>query len=95
MNSSAGSTTIEAHAALCDLHQRSRAEFLAAFRRQREKVMQFIRSLAENPNTGGDFSEPDDARRTVQVKIIGRYAITFWADHAVSEIKVTHVKAAD
>jgi hypothetical protein len=63
--------------------------------RQREKVMQFIRSLADNPNTSGDFSELDDARRTVQVKIIGRYAITFWADHAVSEIKVTHVKAAD
>jgi hypothetical protein len=62
---------------------------------QREKVMQFIRSLADNPNTSGDFSESDDARRIVQVKIIGRYAITFWADHAVSEIKVTHTKRAD
>ncbi len=63
--------------------------------RQRERLMQFIRSLADNPNTSGDFSEPDDARRTVQVKIVGRYAITFWADHAVSEIKITHIKTAD
>lgn len=52
---------------------------------QRQKAMDFIRSLAEN----------DGAGRTVQVKVIGRYALTFWADHAVSEIKVTHIKLAD
>lgn len=62
---------------------------------QREAVMKFIRSLADNPNSAGDFTEVDNARRTVQVKVIGRYAITFWADHAVSEIKVTHIKSAD
>jgi hypothetical protein len=62
---------------------------------QREKIMKFIRSLSDNPNTLGDFSEKDDAARTVQVKIIGRYAVTFWTDHAVSEIKVTHIKPAD
>jgi hypothetical protein len=58
-------------------------------------VMDFIRGLAESPNTLGDFSEPDESGRMVQVKIIGRYAITFWADHAVSEIKVTHIQPAD
>ena len=62
---------------------------------QREKLMRFIRSLAENQNTVGDFSEKDEVNRTVQVKIIGRYAVTFWVDHAVSEIKVTHIKPAD
>ncbi len=62
---------------------------------QRERLMQFIRSLAENPNTSGDFSEKDGVNRTVQVKIVGRYAITFWADHAALEVKVTHIKPAD
>jgi len=62
---------------------------------QRQRLMAFIRSLADNPNTTGDFSEKDDASRTVQVKVVGRYAVTFWADHAVSEIKVTHIKLAD
>jgi hypothetical protein len=61
----------------------------------REKVFNFIRSLADNPNMPGDFSEADDAHRTVQVKIIGHYAVTFWADHAVSEVKITHIKSAD
>jgi len=62
---------------------------------QREELMRFIRSLAKNPDTPGDFSEKDQANRTVQVKIIGHYALTFWADHAVSEVKVTHIKLAD
>ena len=57
--------------------------------------MDFIRTLGDNPNTGGDFSERDESGRTVQVKIIGRYAITFWADHPVCEVKVTHIKPAD
>ena len=62
---------------------------------QREAVMKFIRALADAPNTAGDFTEKDNTGRVVEVKIIGRYAITFWADHAVSEIKVTHIKSAD
>jgi len=62
---------------------------------QRQLVMNFISSLANNPNCLGDFSEKDHVGRTVQVKVIGRFAITFWADHAVSEVKVTHVKPAN
>jgi uncharacterized protein (UPF0210 family) len=62
---------------------------------QRDQLMKFIRSLADNPNMPGDFSEQDDARRIVQVKIVGHYAVTFWADAAVLEIKVTHIKPAD
>ena len=49
---------------------------------QREKLAHFIRSLADNPNASGDFSEKDNAGRIVQVKIIGRYAVTFWSRHS-------------
>jgi hypothetical protein len=62
---------------------------------ERDRVMKVIHSLAANPNTAGDFTEKDHAGRTVQVKLIGRYAITYWADHPVSEIKITHIKMAD
>lgn len=62
---------------------------------QREKIMRFVRSLATDHNSPGDFSEKDEASRTVQVKIIGSYAITFWVDHAALEVKITHIKSAD
>jgi hypothetical protein len=62
---------------------------------QRKMVMRFIGSLADNPFTAGDFSEKDNVGRTVQIKLVERYAVTFWADHAVCEIKITHIKPAD
>jgi len=61
----------------------------------RQAVMDFIRSLAADPYCSGDFAEKDEVGRTVYVKIVGRYAVTFWPDHPVSEVKVTHIKPAD
>lgn len=61
----------------------------------RKAVMDFIHSLASDPYSTGDFAEKDEVGRTVYVKLAGRFAITFWADHAVSEVKVTHIKLAD
>ena len=61
----------------------------------RKAVMDFIHSLATDPHTVGDFAERDEVGRAVYVKIVGRFALTFWADHAVSEVKVTHIKPAD
>jgi hypothetical protein len=29
------------------------------------------------------------------VKVVGRFAITFWPDHPVFEIKITHINPAD
>ena len=57
--------------------------------------MRFARSLADNPFTTGDFAEKNDAGRAVQIKVLGRFAITFWAGHADSEVKLTHIKPAD
>jgi len=57
---------------------------------QHRMVMRFVASLAANPFVAGDFSEKDDVGRTVQVKVVGRFAVTFWADHAVSEISHPH-----
>jgi hypothetical protein len=62
---------------------------------QRKAVMDFIRSLAASPHSTGDFAERDEVGRTVYIKIVGRFAITFWADHPVSEVKVTHIRPTD
>ncbi|NJM55606.1 MAG: hypothetical protein HC841_06560 [Verrucomicrobiae bacterium] len=60
-----------------------------------QAILKFIRALADAPNTIGDFSEVDGAGRVVQVKVIGRHAITYWPDHAVCEVKITHIRPAD
>jgi len=62
---------------------------------QRRLLMRFIRSLADNPYTPGDFTDKDDSLRTRQIKIIGHYAITYWVDDPVKAVLVVGVQPAD
>ncbi len=62
---------------------------------QRRRIMRFIRSLAEQPHTVGDFTDQDESLRTRQIKIVGDYAITYWVDEPVKAIMVVGVGAAD
>lgn len=64
-------------------------------RRDRDFILKFLSDLANNPTLKGDYEEQDEVGRPVQIKIIGKYALTFWADHAVKEVKVTKVELAD
>ncbi len=62
---------------------------------ERRLLMELIRSLGEHPFTRGDFTELDPDGRGREVKIVGRYAVSWWADHAAKEIKVTNIQLAD
>ena len=43
---------------------------------QRQRVMEFVRSLSNNPFTLGDFTDKDNALHTRQIKVVGDFAIT-------------------
>jgi hypothetical protein len=62
---------------------------------QRRLIMVFIRSLAENPYLPGDFTDQDENLRTRQIKIVGQYAVTYWADHPVKAVMIIGVRLAD
>lgn len=64
-------------------------------RAERERILTFLENLAHHPGSHGDYTDHDDAGRSVQIKIIGDYALTYWADHAVKEVKVTNIEKAD
>ena len=62
---------------------------------QRRLIMTFVRSLADNPHTPGDFTDRDESLRTRQIKIIGRYAVTYWVDDPVKAVMIVSVEVAD
>ena len=62
---------------------------------QRRLIMEFIRALAERPDTPGDFTDRDESQRTRQIKIVGQYAITYWVDDPVRAVMVVGVQRAD
>ena len=51
------------------------------------------RSLSKGRLRG--YEEMDEIGRPIEIKIIGRWALTFWSDHAVREVKVIRVEKAD
>ena len=62
---------------------------------QRRKIMNFIRSLREHPETRGDFTDRDASLRERQIMIIGDFAITFWLDAPVRIVMVVDVRPTD
>jgi hypothetical protein len=62
---------------------------------QRQQISLFIDSLANDPNRSGDFAERDDSGRQIEIKVLGEFAITYWTDHAVREVKVLDIRKAD
>ncbi len=63
--------------------------------RQRERVLSFLDSLERDPFQPGDYETLSPDGRPIQTKIVGPFAVLFWTDHAVSEIKVVDFVPAD
>jgi hypothetical protein len=57
--------------------------------------MDFIRGLAADPYAPGDFTDTDESFRTRQVKVVSKYAITYWVDHPVKAVMIVAVRQAD
>ena len=60
-----------------------------------ERVLDFIESLADNPFRDGDETISDEHGRIVQVKMLGRFVLFYWADHASKEVRVVDLANAD
>jgi hypothetical protein len=75
------------HLDLLDLLPRSSSE--------RRKILEFMRILEGDPFKPGDFTDKDTSLRVREVKIIGDYAVTYWADHPVKTVMIVDIRKAD
>ncbi len=62
---------------------------------ERDQLLTLLRALGQDPYRRGDFTERDRTGRDIEVLVFRRYAVLYWADHAVRELKVTEVRLAD
>ena len=62
--------------------------------KDRERLLRVFKQLRTNPFVDGDYVERDDIGRLIQVLLVGRHAVVFWADHAVKEVKILDLKPA-
>ena len=63
--------------------------------RDQERVLDFVESLADDPFREGDATTFDEHDRIVQVKMLGKLVLFYWADHAAKEVRVVDLTNAD
>ncbi len=55
-------------------------------------ILAFLRRLQSNPQTHGNYHFPDPRGRTIEVKIIGRYAMLFFRDPYANVVKIIDLR---
>jgi hypothetical protein len=69
------------------------AQVLFSLRRnEREPILRFIDFLADHPHAEGETEERDSVGRVVQVKLLRRLKLVYWADHADKAVKVLRLE---
>ena len=61
----------------------------------RRDFVAFLRGIAAAPHKESDYTEADESGRSIEIKIYRNYAVMFYFDHAVRELKVTDIETAD
>lgn len=77
------------------VEEESIAILLTISKRKRQLLLGFLQTLARDPFTEADFPETDNTGRKCFCKIIDEWAISYYADHAVKEVKVFEITLAD
>jgi hypothetical protein len=71
-------------------------EFLRSLKAaERERLWTLLSYLGRNPFRAGDFVEIDPSGREVQGIVLRQFAVFYWPDHAVKEVKVVEIRLAD
>lgn len=68
------------------------SSFLVGQSKSKQKqVLRLLFQLAELPGQLGDYSTREDGGREIQHLLVGDWHFSFWADHAVRELRVTEI----
>ena len=55
-------------------------------------IVKFINQLETNPETVGDYRQPDPRGRMIEVKILGRHAVLFFKDPFAGLVKILDIR---
>ncbi len=68
------------------------AAFLVGVSRSKQKqVLLLLFQLAEHPSQLGDYATREEGGRHIQHLMAGDWFFSFWADHAVRELRITEI----
>ena len=60
--------------------------------KNKETVVDFINQLASNPETVGNYRQPDPRGRMIEVKLLGRQAVLVFKDPFANIVKILEIR---
>ena len=72
--------------------ERAALAILAADEDERRELLEVSEALARSPGRRGIEQVIDDAGRTNEVTYTAHFRVTYWADHAVMEMRIVDVR---
>jgi hypothetical protein len=68
------------------------SSFLIGLSKPKQKqVLRLLFQLAEHPGQLGDYATRDDDGREIQHLMVGDWHFSYWADHAVRELRISEI----
>jgi hypothetical protein len=74
------------------LNETSLQFLLSCRRRDRDQLIHALERLTRNPAQRGDWVAKDSTGRSIQIKRIGRFLISYWADPYVKELRLVNME---
>jgi hypothetical protein len=71
------------------------AAFYTAKKRERKALLDFFERLARDPFTETEWVVTDAAGRPNCRAAVGRFLVTFWADHAAREVRIVKIERVE
>jgi hypothetical protein len=69
-------------------------EFLSLRSDHRRALIAIFRQIADNPYQPGETFFRDSTGREIQKRRFGNWSISFWPDHAVTELRIVGIQQA-
>jgi hypothetical protein len=73
------------------LSVRASSSLVGLSRPKQKQVLRLLFQLAEHPGQLGDYATREEDGREIQHLLVGDWHFSFWADHAVRELRVTEI----
>lgn len=77
------------------LHERAWAALAATKTMETRRLLALLEAMKAEPFRRGDFQQRDASGRSNEVLLLGEWLVTFWPDHAVSEIHVVNLEQVE
>lgn len=77
------------------LHERAWAALAATKGAERNRLLMLLDNVKTGPFRRGDFQQRDATGRVNEVVLLGDWLVTFWSDHAATQIHVVNLEQVE